>query len=62
MNINPLTPNDLQRRRTVSHLKIQISKNVWKANKYSNYSFSLLIMYDSSYVFLNYIAILRERS
>jgi hypothetical protein len=35
----------------------------WKPNKYyTNYSFSLLIMYGSSYMFLNYIAILRERS
>jgi hypothetical protein len=34
----------------------------WKNNKYTYYSFSLLIMYGSSYVFRNYIAILRERS
>jgi hypothetical protein len=27
-----------------------------------NYSFSLLIMYGSSYMFRHYIAILRERS
>jgi hypothetical protein len=33
-----------------------------KANKYTNYSLSLLIMYGSSYVFRHYIAILRERS
>jgi hypothetical protein len=31
-----------------------------KNNKYTNYSFSLLIMYGSSYMFRNYIAILRE--
>jgi hypothetical protein len=33
-----------------------------KANKHTNYSFSLLIMYDSSYMFRHYIAIFRERS
>jgi hypothetical protein len=34
----------------------------WKTNKYNNYSFSLLIIYGSSYMFRHYIAILRERS
>jgi hypothetical protein len=34
----------------------------WKTNKYTNYSFSLLIMYGTSYMFRHYIAILRERS
>src|SRR5215510_12777384 len=33
-----------------------------KANKYTNYSFSLLIMYGSSYMFRHYIAIFSERS
>jgi hypothetical protein len=33
----------------------------WKTNKYTNYSFSLLIMYGSSYMFRHYIAIFRER-
>jgi hypothetical protein len=33
-----------------------------KTNKYTNYSFSLLIMYGSSYMFRHYIAILMERS
>jgi hypothetical protein len=33
-----------------------------KNNKYTNYSFSLLIMYGSSYMFRHYIAIFRERS
>jgi hypothetical protein len=33
----------------------------WKTNKY-NYSFSLLIMYGSSYMFRHYIVIIRERS
>jgi hypothetical protein len=33
-----------------------------KANKYTNYSFSLLIMYGSSYIFRHYTAIFRERS
>jgi hypothetical protein len=32
-----------------------------KTNKYTNYSFNLLIMYGSSYMFRHYIAILRER-
>jgi hypothetical protein len=31
-------------------------------NKYSNYTFSLLIMYGVSYMFRHYIAIFRERS
>jgi hypothetical protein len=35
---------------------------VLKTNKYTNYSFSVLIMYGSSYMFRHYIAILRERS
>jgi hypothetical protein len=34
----------------------------WKTNKCYNYSFSLLIMYGSSYMFRHYIAILRKRS
>jgi hypothetical protein len=34
----------------------------WKSNKYTNYSFSLLIIYGSSYMFRHYIATLRERS
>jgi hypothetical protein len=33
-----------------------------KTNKYTNYSFNLLIMYGSSYMFRHYIAILGERS
>jgi hypothetical protein len=46
---------------TVSPLKIKTSsKNVWKTNKYTNYSCSLLIMYGSSYMFPHYIAIFRE--
>jgi hypothetical protein len=35
---------------------------VWKTNKYTNDSFTLLIMYGSSYMFRDYFAILRERS
>src|SRR5215471_13758058 len=35
---------------------------VRKTNKYTNYSFRLLIMYGSSYMFRHYIAIFRERS
>ena len=34
----------------------------YKSNKYTNYSFSLLIMYGSPYMFWHYIDILRERS
>jgi hypothetical protein len=34
----------------------------WKTNIYTIYSFSLLIMYGSSYMFRQYIAIFRERS
>jgi hypothetical protein len=34
----------------------------WKTNKYTNYSFSLLIMYGSFYVFRHYIANFRELS
>jgi hypothetical protein len=34
----------------------------YKTNIYTNYSFSLLIMYGSSYMFWHYIAILREHS
>jgi hypothetical protein len=33
----------------------------WKTNKCNNYSFSLLIMYGSFYMFWHYIAIFRER-
>jgi hypothetical protein len=36
--------------------------NICMKNKYTNYSFSLLIMYGSSYMFRHYIAIFRERS
>src|SRR5215469_8208481 len=32
----------------------------WKTNKYTNYSFSLLIMYGSYCMFRHYIAIFRE--
>jgi hypothetical protein len=33
----------------------------WKTNKCNYYSFSLLIMYGSSYMFRYYFTILRER-
>jgi hypothetical protein len=36
--------------------------NICVKNKYTNYSFSLLIMYGISYMFRHYIAIHRERS
>jgi hypothetical protein len=36
-------------------------KYAWKTNRYNNYSFSLLIMYGSYYMFRHYIAILMER-
>jgi hypothetical protein len=34
----------------------------WKTNKSKNYSFSLLIMYGSSYMFRHYTAIFRKHS
>jgi hypothetical protein len=34
----------------------------WKNNKHTNYSFSLLIMYDSSYMFRQHNAIFRDQS
>src|SRR5215469_9538655 len=37
-------------------------KGCMKKHKYTNYSFSLLIMYGSSYMFRHYIVIFRERS
>jgi hypothetical protein len=37
-------------------------KYALKTNKYTNYSFSLLIVQGSSYMFQHYIAIFRERS
>jgi hypothetical protein len=45
--VSPLTPNDLRRSRAVSPLKTKIpSKNMReKPKKYTNYSFSLLIMW-----------------
>jgi hypothetical protein len=48
----------------VSPLKIKIPNKTMreKPKKYANYSFSLLIMYDISYMFRRYIAIIRERS
>jgi hypothetical protein len=36
--------------------------NAWTTNKYTNYSFSLLIVYGSCYMFRHYIAVFRERS
>jgi hypothetical protein len=68
---NPLTPElnpSMQRCLTrfllgILLLELCISLiYAWKPNKYTNYSFSLLIMYCRSYVFRHYIAILRERS
>jgi hypothetical protein len=35
---------------------------VWKTNKCTDYSFNLLIMYGSSYMFRHYVATFRERS
>jgi hypothetical protein len=60
---NPLTPNDLKRRQAVSPLKLKIpNKNMRENKKCNNYSFSLLIMYGSFYMFRHYNAIFRERS
>jgi hypothetical protein len=69
--INPLTPElnpSEQRYLTWFLLGILLLEPwisliyAWKTNKYTNYSFALLIMYGSSYMFRHYIAILRERS
>jgi hypothetical protein len=69
--INPLTPElnpSAQRRLTRFLLGILLLEPcisliyAWKTNKYTNYSFSLLIIYGSSYMFRHYIANLRERS
>jgi CRISPR/Cas system CMR-associated protein Cmr1 (group 7 of RAMP superfamily) len=61
--LNHLTPKGLKRRRAVSPLKIKIhSKNMREKLTNTPISFSLLIIYGSSYMFRHYIAILRERS
>jgi hypothetical protein len=68
---NPLTPElnpSAQRCLTRNLLRILLLElcisliHALKTNKYTNYSFSLLIMYGSSYIFRYYIAIIRERS
>jgi hypothetical protein len=47
----------------MSPLNIKIpSKNMRENQQIQNYSFSLLIIYGSSYMFRHYIVILRERS
>jgi hypothetical protein len=46
----------------LSPLKIKISSKICVKNKYTNYSFSLLITFGSSYMFRQYITILRERA
>jgi hypothetical protein len=69
--INPLTPElnpTAQRCLTKFLMGILLLEPcisliyAWKTNKYNNYSFILLIMYGSSYMFRHYIAIFRERS
>jgi hypothetical protein len=69
--INPLTPelnHSAQRCLTRFLLGILLLEPcisliyVWKTNKFNDYSFSLLIMYGSSYMFRHYINLLRERS
>jgi hypothetical protein len=69
--INPLTPElnpSAQRFLTSFLLEIFLLEPcisliyAWKTNKYTNYSFSLLIMYGSSYMLRHYIAILKELS
>jgi hypothetical protein len=50
---------------TQTYIYRSLDTNIYicvKTNKFSNYSFSLLIMYGSSYMFRYYIAIVRERS
>jgi hypothetical protein len=70
-NVNPLTPElnpSAQRCLTRFFLGIFLLEPyisliyAFKTNKYTSYSFSLLIMYGSSYMFRHYIAIFRERS
>jgi hypothetical protein len=69
--INPLTPElkpSTQRCLTKFLLGILLLEPcvsliyAWKTNKYTNYSFSLLIMYGSFYMFRHYFANRRERS
>jgi hypothetical protein len=71
LDIKPLTPDlnpSAQRCLTrfllgILPLELCISLiYAWKTNKYTNYSFSLLITNGSSYMFRHYISILRERS
>jgi hypothetical protein len=71
MKINPLTPelNPSAQRcltrfftRDFASLTVHFVNICVKNNKYTNYLFSLLIMYGSSYMFRHYIAILKERS
>jgi hypothetical protein len=71
-NINPLTPElnpSMQHCRTrIFLLGILLLEPcisliyAWKTNKYTNYSFSLLIVYGSFYMFRHYIVILMEHS
>jgi hypothetical protein len=67
--LNPLTPElnpSAQRCLTRFFTGILLQPCIsliyaWKPNKYTCYSFSLLIMYGSSYMFRHYIAIFRLR-
>jgi hypothetical protein len=70
-SFNPLTPElnpSAQRCLTrfftsaFAHRTLHFVNICVKTNKYTNYSFSLLIMYGSSYMFRHYIAIIRELS
>jgi hypothetical protein len=67
MEINPLTPPRNAAWR-IFLLGILLPEpcisliDAWKTNKCNDYSFSLLIMYGSSYMFRYYIVILRKRS
>jgi hypothetical protein len=69
--VNPLTPELHLTRKAAcrdSLLGILLLKPcnsliyAWKINKWTNYSFRLLIMYGRYYMFRHYIAIFRERS
>jgi hypothetical protein len=60
--LNPLTPNDLRRRRGVSPLKIKIPSKNMRKNQEIQQLFIQFIMYGSSYMFRHHIVIIRERS
>jgi hypothetical protein len=69
--VNPLTPElnpSAQRCLTWFLLGILLLEpcisliHAWKTNKYTNYSFSILIMYGSFYMFRHYTAIIKSKN